>query len=203
MAIRIVDPPGPNREAILRMLQRICPEASLQLNNDGTVRVTTRICTEVVEDSESIRNPCRCICDLISFGTTVRIRIAHDLSAFGGGTTLPDNPDDAVAGESQSGFGPGSDSEVHIENRGRYVARRSDNPAATTPEPDWLILAHELCGHALRIMRGDHPEWRPRRPGYTPNWHDDALEAGRHIRAFQDLPPVLEPPFVSYEEGVQ
>ncbi len=195
MTIRISDPPGANRNAILGMLNQICPTAGFAVDPDGTVRFTTQICAELISGNVSIINPCRCLCDIVSFGKEVRITVRRDLSAFGGGVTLDDVPNDSTPGNSPTGFGAGTGSEVRIENRNRYRARSAVDPTQTTPEPDWLILAHELCGHALPNLRGDHPEWRPGRPGYNPNWHNAALNAGRAIRAIYGLPPILEPPF--------
>lgn len=194
--ILIGEPAGPGRDAILQRLRENCPEASLEVNDDGSVRITTPICTELVRSEAQIGNPCRCICDLVSFDRTVRIRLDPDLSANGGGREEPVNINDSVRGDSPSGFGPGTDSTVFIENANRYMAQRADRPGEITAEPDWLILAHELCGHALRSLRGDHPENRRGRPGYRPDWHDGALSVGRLIRAFRGLPPIIEPPFI-------
>ena len=186
MTIRLGDAPGPNRDNVLDLLRTICPEGGLQLNDDGTVKVTTQIC----------RDPnisCGCICQLIIFDRTVTINVDNNLTAEGGGVTFPANPDDAISGNSPSGFGAGTDCEVRIETRNRWRARRADDPTQFTDEPDWLILAHELCGHTLRNFRGDHAPWIPGTPGYNPHWHDQALDAGADIRRERRLPAIIEP----------
>ncbi len=196
MGIRISEPAGANRDAVLDMLRQISPAAGFEMDADGNVRITTQICAELLAVTAPTALPARCLCDIMIFGgDPVRITVHADLSAHLGGVTIDDRPNDSVAGNSPSGFGRGTSSEVRIENQNRWRARLVTDPTQTTPEPDWLILAHELCGHALPNLRGDHPEWRPGRPGYSPNWHDAALNAGRTARAIYGLPPILEPPF--------
>jgi hypothetical protein len=195
MTIRLLDPAGPNRDSVLDMLRTLCPAANFSLNPDGTVRINTMICRDLPETA-GIEVICRCLCHMVGFGTEVRIRVAFDLSAFGGGVTFDDNPDDSVMRGDPPVLGRGTGSEVRIENRGRWRARRMDDPTQIVPEPDWLILAHELCGHALRMQRGDHTERRPGRPRYDPNWHNQALAVGQRERAARGMPQILEPPFL-------
>jgi hypothetical protein len=35
---------------------------------------------------------------------------------------------------------------------------------------------------------GTHPEWRPGKPGYKPNWHDDAIKKENEVRKGRDVP---------------
>jgi hypothetical protein len=124
---------------------------------------------------------CRCICRLLTFGRTVTVGVRHDLSAFGGGLTIPSNADDAVNGR-------GSDQRVFVENRNRYRQRQRDTGAWMDVQ-DWVILAHELCGHALPAGEGNHPEARPGKPGYSPRWHSRSEQAEDDIRSEHGLPP--------------
>src|SRR5688500_3287268 len=103
MTIRLEGSPAEQAD-ILGMLRMICPEGDLSLNPDGTVRVNTQICQDPGV-------ACRCVCHLISFGTTTRIRISPDQSAYGGGSTTPVNPRDTVA-DPDGDMGPGSESQV-------------------------------------------------------------------------------------------
>src|SRR6266540_6446706 len=63
---------------------------------------------------------------------------------------------------------------------------------AWTDEPDWLILGHELCGHAVPGASGSHPEWRPGKKGYDPAWHLQAFEHEDDLRESFGLPRLGE-----------
>ena len=168
---------------ILGMLRMICPEGDLSLNPDGAVRVNTEICSEP-------NVSCRCVCHLISLGTTTRIRISPDQSAYGGGSTTPAKRLDTVS-EVDGEMGPGSESEIEIENQNRWNAPTLDDPPAWIPEPDWMILAHELCGHAIHFRRGDHARW-PATPPADRDWRQQTRAATAAIRRERGLPPVDE-----------
>src|SRR5687768_2440785 len=103
MTIRLDGTPAEQAD-ILGMLRIICPEAGLAQTADGTVRL----------DKQIGRDPsvsCRCVGHMISFGTTTRIRISPDQSAFGGGSTTPAKRLDTVS-EADGEMGPGSESEI-------------------------------------------------------------------------------------------
>lgn len=181
--IKLTDPAGPNRDAVLAMLRNICPEGNLRVDPDGTV---------VIQSAAACRDPaagCRCICHMVSFSGDTNISIAHDLSAFGGGVTTPANPADCVR-TADGHMGRGSTANVQVENRSRYQVRDMSVPPVWVDEPDWMILAHELCGHAIHDRRGDHPKWMP--PAPDPDWHRQSQDATAEIRAARGLPPVDE-----------
>lgn len=136
---------------------------------DGIVKLrNTAVCAE--ESPEALRS-CLCICRLIASERIVSIMINAVRAAAGsGGITVDANEEDTVNGR-------GSDETIYIDNRNRFP-----------PPPDWIILAHELCGHALPGMLGNHPEWRRGRPGYAPDWHQHAIEAENEIRLERGLP---------------
>jgi hypothetical protein len=103
---------------------------------------------------------------------TVTVRVDAAWAKTGGGGITRDATADDTAN------GKGSDETVYVDNQG-----------ACAPHPDWIILAHELCGHAPPGMQGTHPEWRPGRPGYDPKWHQKAIDAEHRIRDEHGLPP--------------
>lgn len=161
------------------MVRKICPEADLQVAGDGTVTTNPPdFCTR--EREPLLSHGCQCICDLIASGRTVTIRVRRDLSANGGGRTVPANWDDYSNGT-------GSDATVNIENQNRYCQRRRDT-GDWMDVPDWVILAHELCGHALPVTRGNHPEARPGRPGFSPDWHRQSEQIEDDMRQERGLP---------------
>jgi hypothetical protein len=113
----------------------------------------------------------------------ITIVIREDLESFGGGRTDDDVPDDTSNGK-------GSDETVNVEKRNRWHVR--DAKGNWVDDPDWVILGHELCGHAVPGALGRHPEWRPTKKGYDPNWHARAFEAEDAIRKAAGLPELGE-----------
>lgn len=178
MPLKLGDPPGATRDSIRDMFREICPEADWQVAQDGTVAPRDQVFCESLATQMS--PGCRCICLLIGSARTVTVTVADDLSASGGGRTLPANWDDYSNGT-------GSDTAVNVENRNRYRQRRLDN-GDWIDVPDWIILAHELCGHALPTTKGDHPEARPGKPGYKLDWHRQSEQAEDEIRQARGLP---------------
>jgi hypothetical protein len=166
------------------MMRTICADADLQVNDDSTIRVG---------NAQACRDPngaCRCICHLVSFGRTVTVRVNNNLARFGGGVT---HPDDFTQGAAQRDGTPsaGTGSSVEVETQNRWQAMREDDPTQFVDEPDWLILAHELCGHALHLMRGDHARVPPQEGALPyPENHRQATDAGAAIRAEKGLPAI-------------
>jgi hypothetical protein len=178
--LKLKDPAGKNRDSILEMLKKICPEANLEVAGDGTVSTKDAdFCTKKRETP--LLNACKCLCTAIGPGKTTTIVVRDDLSAWGGGRTDDASPDDTANGK-------GSDETVNIENQNRWRLDKKDKDGNWIDDPDWIILAHELCGHAVPGAKGTHPEWRPSKPGYKPNWHDDAIKKENEIRGIRGLP---------------
>lgn len=167
--VKLGDHDEATRNSILAMLETICPEADLKVETDGTIKIgNTAACAE---EFTHTRCGCRCLCQLVKATRTVTILVhAARAAVGGGGLTVDANEEDTVNGR-------GSDETVYIDNQNRYA-----------PHPDWLILAHELCGHALPGMLGTHVEWRRGRPGFKLDWHQQAIEVENEIRREHGLP---------------
>ncbi len=179
MALKLKDPAGASRDAVRDMLKKICPEADVQVADDGTVSTKEAdFCTGARE--QPLPKSCKCLCDAIRSGKTIGIVVKDDLSATGGGRTDDAKPDDTVNGK-------GSDETVNIENKNRWRLDKKDH-GNFIDDPDWIILAHELCGHAVPGTNGTHPEWRPGKAGYTRNWHDDAIKEENEVRKDRGIP---------------
>ncbi len=180
MTLMLGDPLGANRGSVKAMLRNICPKADLRISTEGVVTIEYGdFCTHKHETSLS--HGCVCQCTLIESEKIVIIVVREDLGKSGGGRTDPSAADSGSNGE-------GCDSVVNIENGNRYRQRRRDS-GEWMDVPDWVMLAHELCGHALPLALGNHPEWRPGRPGYKPNWHSQSQKAEDEIRTNHGLPP--------------
>lgn len=184
-----INPQGQDADPdrVLRKLRTLCPDAQLERAEDGTVTVGASDFCEGVEcdpaegEGEStLGHGCRCICCLIRSERTVHILETWEVNNEGGGRTVPVDKDAAFDGT-------GTDVTTTIEYQGRYVVT---DPATgeSVEDPDWIILGHELCGHALPMMEGRHPEFRPGRPGYRADFHEEAFEVEDAIREENDLP---------------
>jgi hypothetical protein len=98
MPLKIGEPAGAKRESVLNMLRQICPEADLQVDEDGTVFTKEAdFCTRSRETP--LLFSCQCLCDLIRSDKTVIIVVEDDLRATGGGRTDDAVPDDTVNGK--------------------------------------------------------------------------------------------------------
>jgi len=192
------DPEGSQeRSQILEMLRTICPEGDVNANADGNVFLRGgRPCGDVHNVS------CQCLCALLEFDSlTVSIKVNRHLGRWcGGRIRLPPPPPgwprgvpiDPATLQPDGSRGPGVSPDVEIEPGDHYVAARADDPTKCVPEPDWLILAHELCGHAVHMMRGDATRDETQNPPGLPypDNHRQATDAGAAIRAARGLPAI-------------
>lgn len=158
------------------MLKKICPEAGIQVAANGIVSAKTNFCSKA-----DLLSSCKCICAAISSTKTIDVVVQADLSQWGGGRTDDANPDDTVNGV-------GSNETVNIENQNRWRLDKKDGAGNWIDDPDWIILAHELCGHAVPGTKGTHPEWRPGKPGYKADWHNDAIDKENAVRNDRGVP---------------
>ncbi|HEY4642986.1 MAG TPA: hypothetical protein VII75_16725 [Thermoanaerobaculia bacterium] len=180
MTVKLGNTIPSDRNAALHLLQLLCADADLAADPSGEVRPRNpEFCGRAREDQPA----CRCICDAIAAPRTITIVIREDLESFGGGRTDDDVPDDTSNGK-------GSDETVNVEKRNRWHVR--DSQGNWIDDPDWVILGHELCGHAVAGALGKHPEWRPTKKGYDPNWHARAFETEDAIRKAAGLPELGE-----------
>src|ERR1044071_997343 len=181
MTLRLGDPDATDRNAVLEMLSQLCPSAELIVDPEGFVRPALQVfCTKEAAASHG----CRCICAAIAALRTITLRVRDDLSAFGGGRTDDAGPDNTTNGV-------GSDEIVNIEHQNRWRVR-DPRTGAGIDDPDWIILGHELCGHAVPGANGTHPEWRPGKKGYDPAWHGQAFEREDELRESFGLPRIGE-----------
>lgn len=183
MSLRIDEPSSANRDTVRDMLRQTCPKAALILAEDGTITLMDQnFCTAILTKMAALQHQscCKCICDIIASERTVTIRVKDDLRLHGGGRTIAADNDDSVNGI-------GSDQTVEIESKSRYRQKRTDT-LEWMDVPDWLILAHELCGHAVPGINGTEREWRPGKPGYRKDWHRASEQIEADVRTEHKLP---------------
>jgi hypothetical protein len=132
LTLKLKDPPGKVRDAVQDMLKKICPEADIQVADDGTVSTKEAdFCTKQRE--LLLPNAWQCVCAAIGSAKTITILVQDDLSATGGGRTDDANSDDTANGK-------GSDETVNIENKNRWRLDKKDKDGNWIDDPDWIIL---------------------------------------------------------------
>jgi hypothetical protein len=177
--LTLKDPAGAKRDAVRDMLKKICPEADIQVADNGTV--SAKDANFCKREDPPLKGSCKCVCRAIASTRTITISVADDLSATGGGRTTFPNDDNFKNGT-------GSDADIQVENKDRWRLDKKDQHGEWIDDPDWIILAHELCGHAVPVTAGTHPESRPGKPGYTRSWHDDAVQKENGTRSDRGIP---------------
>lgn len=60
-------------------------------------------------------------------------------------------------------------------------------PAQRAPTPNWLVLGHELCGHARLMVQGTHPTGPPPTAGGRPS-HDATVQIQNTIATEHGIP---------------
>ncbi len=111
---------------------------------------------------------CGCLCDVVSSAQTTTI----DFRAGGPSTAVPPRG---------AGFGGvAASTTVHVDPRfqGQYRIN-----GRWVDVPFHLLLSHEVCGHALPMMRGTHAAIGPGPAGGTPPHERRAVDVERDIAA--------------------
>ena len=174
-----VGPPTPLTAAVRGLLQETCPDGHFQVNQTtGNVAPeNAQFCQQppppppwLAADVSSTPVGCTCICDVINDARTTNIAFS-----VRGPETRPTRP-----------IGSGKDSPtVAIDPRfqGQYLIN-----GRWVDIPFHLIFAHEVCGHALPIMRGTHVPLGPGAAGGTPPHERHSVDVERQIAAEHNPP---------------
>jgi len=177
--------PTPLTVAVEGLLADTCPDGGCRVDT-GTGNVTTKgkfcewhppFLPDVLEaDSSSTPAGCRCICDVINGAETTTI-------AFGAGG--PGTTPGSVVGAGPGQGGTPTSPTVSIDPRfhGQYKIN-----SRWVDVPFHLLLAHELCGHALPKMRGTHVARGAKPPGGTAPQEQPAVDVERGIAAEHNPP---------------
>jgi outer membrane protein OmpA-like peptidoglycan-associated protein len=162
-----------NESVVRGYIANLCPDFSVL---SGRVSPSTdRFCPFQAAALTSYRHGCTCLCSLHGLDetwtividdanwprTAVEERTVHVFSPYGGIET-------------------GSWSEGELAPRGTIGAHRVETP-------NWLVLGHELCGHALLHAIGVHPEQGEAKHGGLPS-HDVTVEIENRLRAEHGMP---------------
>lgn len=127
-----------NGELVVSLFDRLCPDISWQLDGDTVKPGDADACEAAAIQQGTTPTACECAC--------------HFTDAAGPHATIQINPtdDDTV----RTGTNPDSyrirlTGQAATNIRGiRGSAPTTGSPLRTVPDPPWLILGHELCGHA-------------------------------------------------------
>lgn len=174
-------PPTPLTLAVQGLLRDTCPNGGASVDSStGAVTLGAGVCdwagvpyVEGVRRADISPTPagCGCLCDVVNHARTTTI----DFRAGGPGTS----PGSVVgAGPGQGGVQ--TDSTVTIDPRfqGQYLIS-----GRWVDVPFHLLMAHEVCGHALPKMRGAHVARGPSPSGGTPPQERHAVDVERAIAA--------------------
>lgn len=177
-------PAPPLTITVQALLQDFCPDGHFQVDpSTGNVTPrTAQFCQDpapppwMTAAISSTPVGCGCLCDTINDGRTATI-------AFHAGP--PGTSPGSVAGPGQGQGGvPASptvsmDPRVKVQNLigGRWV-----------DVPFYLVLSHELCGHALPKLKGTHVARGAGSPGGTPPQEQHAVDVERQMAAEHNPP---------------
>ncbi len=163
-------------EHVQGFFQELCPGISWQLSGDSIVPGDAASCGAVSLAGVSTPESCQCVCSFTS-AQGPHVRIEHEASS---NDTVREsrNPDVyRIRLSGQQG--------LTIEG----VFRGSNPPAGANsiqdiPDPPWLILGHELCGHAGRTYPAIGQNTGTERPHHesTRNWDRSAVDVENQIR---------------------
>jgi len=171
--------------AIQGLLADMCPQGGFQVNlmNGVTTSQFSNFCQDpappipyLYPEVSSTPTGCRCLCDVVNNTQTTTIGFRA-----GGPDTGPGSVPGAGAGQG----GVRTDATINADPRfrGQYLIN-----GAWVDVPFHLILAHEICGHALPKMRGTHVPRGPRPAGGTAPQEQPAVDVERDIAAEHNPP---------------
>ncbi|MBL0741122.1 eCIS core domain-containing protein [Chryseolinea lacunae] len=140
-----------NGQTVVSYMKEICADASPSINK-GNIELDQTFCTGTTKDAKAntvskiskSKTPdgCACACDMVNSANTFKITISDTVDPF----TAEDNRKLART------TGTGASISVASPNGKTFpVVSKAGNVMDTPP---WLVLAHELCGHASAINKG-------------------------------------------------
>ncbi|MCI0435187.1 MAG: DUF4157 domain-containing protein [Gemmatimonadetes bacterium] len=102
---------------------------------------------------------CMCLCDLVTSSRTVTIHIDD--------VEWPHTTGDRIPSTTP---GVGADSEVRVPSENAPLTYGAPTVSGRLQDEEpWLVLAHEMCGHAWLASRGlEDPGSKTSRPGHVP-----------------------------------
>jgi Domain of unknown function (DUF4157) len=164
-----------NGAVVVSLFDELCGDTRWQLQNGEVVPVTEDFCTTGAAES-STRVSCECACRFTSAtGPHVSIEINpnHDDTQFASAGTansfsirLRGVSATGIRGVSGAPLAPGASS------------------LRTLTDPPWLILGHELCGHAMTTLPNISAPDRPPSVEHesTAGWNQSAVDIENRLR---------------------
>lgn len=160
-----------NAQIVESWIDQLCPDGNWTVNagtgvvsspDRGTFCAARPARGHAHARTSSARTSCQCICDLTAPGSTdIRLHAADfvalpsgafDINAAGEGRTRPADPG---AGRPEVNVGVSGKEFVGIAGAGDTSPHSGAGRAQVLRDPPWIILGHEMCGHARR-GRQDH-----------------------------------------------
>jgi hypothetical protein len=180
LPVGVAGPPQPLTNAVQGLINSTCPSGGFSVDaGTGVVSANPRFCEWhpplLADKTEADLSPtpagCRCLCDVVNNAHTTTIGFRP-----GGPSTSPGS----VAGAGAGQGGVQTDATVNADPRfqGQYLIG-----GKWVDVPFYLLLAHEVCGHALPKMQGTHVPRGPTPAGGTPPQEQHAVDVERDIAA--------------------
>jgi outer membrane protein OmpA-like peptidoglycan-associated protein len=163
-----------NESAVRGYVANLCPNFSVL---SGQIFPSTdKFCPWEAAAATSFRHGCTCLCSLQSLDETWLIAIddANWPSTDEGSRTV-------------NVFSPYGGIELGAWSRGAAPDIRGPASAQRTAAPGWLVLGHELCGHALLLATGVHPAQSEPEHGGLPS-HDVTIQIENRLAAEHGVP---------------
>jgi hypothetical protein len=182
-------PPTPFTSAVQGLLQDTCPSGHFTVDpKSGVVSGRPAFCAwhppllpgktdATISDTPA---GCSCLCDVVGNTETTTVEFLPDP---GGPATAP-----GATGSGEGGVPTSPRVTVDPRFQGQYRIN-----GRWTDVPFHLLLAHEVCGHALPMMRGTHAAAGPTPPGGTPPDERGAVDVERAVAA-EHTPPLPRRP---------
>ena len=165
-----------NGAVVLGLFNKLCPSISWKLSGSNIVPASTDNCDKATVQKGTTPTACECVCHFTSTsGPHANINVHATKNNTQQSTGTANSFDINVTGQDFTGM------------RGiRGKKPSSGSPLVSVPDPGWLILGHELCGHAkttspLRKTLSFNPDHQ-----MSQNWDQTAVDIENRIRQEHD-----------------
>jgi hypothetical protein len=157
-------------DVVVGLFNKLCPDTTWKLDAKGKLGAVNADICKPANLQKGGKTSCECVC--------------HFLTTAGPHAIISIHPTD---NETRHGTQPNT---FEIKLTGRAGSAKgvqgkagTGSPLKTIPDPAWLILGHELCGHAMTTMRLNKPGGEVTYSHeMTKDWDKTAIDVENRIR---------------------
>jgi len=163
-----------NGDVVIGLFDKLCPDTRWQLDTNRELKpMTTGICDTAKLQKSGTKVSCECVC--------------HFLSQSGPHVNITIHPTENNTRHAQAAntYDMNLTGKAATDIKGVQGTAGSGSPLKTVPDPAWLILGHELCGHAKTTLPYLEQPNRPVSSYYhemTKDWDKSAVDIENLIR---------------------